>query len=438
MRHPPDDAVRDTGPNAEDAEEAQAAQAAQAAEDVGQDARTALTAVMHTAFFVLLGASLARYLARHGPEPRTPWVIALSVLLAALYVLGPALGARLTARRMIWLGAVVATWATLVALAPSFAWCAVPLFYTGLRTLPPRAAVTLVALLTGLVVAAQLELAGWADPNVLLAPPAVAAIATAVFVTMERQSARQRALIDDLVRTRRVLAATERREGMLAERERLAREIHDTVAQGLSSQRMLLQAADLLWETDPDTARSHIRTAASVAEHNLAEARRFVHDLTPADLASGAGLRDALAALAERETDAALTVRLYTEGTPAAPLPALVESALLRIAQGALANVREHAAATTATITLTCLDDQIVLDVADDGRGFVPGTAGASGTPGAPGAPVRGRDIRGHGLPAIRARLRQLGGTLTIESAPGEGTVLSAAIPLTSPPPEPE
>jgi signal transduction histidine kinase len=397
------------------------------ARELERDDRTTLTVVMHTAFFVLLGASLARYLARHGPEPRTPWIIALSVLLAALYVLGPVLGARLTARRVFWLGAVVATWAALVALAPSFAWCAVPLFYTGLRTLPQRAAVTLVAVLTALVVAAQLRLAGWPDPNVLLAPPAVAAVATAVFVTMERQSARQRALIDDLVRTRRVLAATERREGMLAERERLAREIHDTVAQGLSSQRMLLQAADRVWETDPATARSHLRTAASVAEHNLAEARRFVHDLTPADLAGGAGLRAALAALAERETDADLTVRLHTEGTPAAPLPALVESAVLRIAQGALANVREHAAATTATLTLTCLDDQIVLDVADDGRGFDPRT------------PADRESVRGHGLPAIRARLRQLGGTLTIESAPGEGTVLSAAIPLsTTPPPEPE
>jgi len=397
------------------------------ARELERDDRTTLTVVMHTAFFVLLGASLARYLARHGPEPRTPWIIALSVLLAALYVLGPVLGARLTARRVIWLGAVVATWAALVALAPSFAWCAVPLFYTGLRTLPQRAAVTLVAVLTALVVAAQLRLAGWPDPNVLLAPPAVAAVATAVFVTMERQSARQRALIDDLVRTRRVLAATERREGMLAERERIAREIHDTVAQGLSSQRMLLQAADRVWETDPATARSHLRTAASVAEHNLAEARRFVHDLTPADLAGGAGLRAALAALAERETDADLTVRLHTEGTPAAPLPALVESAVLRIAQGALANVREHAAATTATLTLTCLDDQIVLDVADDGRGFDPRTPADRGS------------ARGHGLPAIRARLRQLGGTLTIESAPGEGTVLSAAIPLsTTPPPEPE
>ncbi|MFF9134486.1 sensor histidine kinase [Streptomyces sp. NPDC014806] len=386
------------------------------------DTRT-LTVIMHTAFFVLLGASLTRFLLRHPGEPHTPWVLALSLSLAVLYVLGPTLGAHLTARRLAWLTAVVAAWAVLVTLAPSFAWCAVPLFYTGLRTLPLRAAIILVTALTALAVAAQLQLAGWADPNVLLAPPAVAAIATAVFVVMQRQARRQRALIDDLIRTRRELAATERREGTLAERERLAREIHDTLAQGLSSQRMLLQAADRLWDSDRDTARSHVRTAAAIAERDLAEARRFVHDLAPADLAGGGGLLTALRAVAERASTDGLDVRVHAEGTPVQPLPALVESALLRIAQGALANVREHAGAATATLTLTCLDDQIVLDVADDGRGF---DAAAS-------ARRPAGSVRGHGLPAIRARLRQLGGTLTIESAPGEGTVLSAAIPLEPP-----
>ncbi|USQ89835.1 sensor histidine kinase [Streptomyces phaeoluteigriseus] len=386
---------------------------------------------MHAAFFVLLAASLARYLARHAADPRTPWIIALSALLAVLYVLGPALGARLT--RLAWLGPTVAAWAVLVLLAPSFAWCAVPLFYAGLRSLAPGAAIPLVVLLTALTVVAQLRLAGWPDPNVLLAPPAVAAVATTVFVVMRRQSARRDALIDDLVSTRRELAATERREGTLAERERLAREIHDTLAererlareihdtlaQGLSSQRMLLQAADRLWDTSPGTARDHVRTAAAIAERSLAEARRFVHDLTPADLTDGGGLEAALRALADRDTTPALTVRVHTEGTPSVPLPAPVESALLRIAQGALANVREHAGATTAALTLTCLDDQIVLDVTDDGHGFdVPATT----------ADPTG--VRGHGLPAIRARLRQLGGTLTIESSPGEGTALSASIPL--------
>ncbi|MFE9121678.1 sensor histidine kinase [Streptomyces sp. NPDC007172] len=394
-----------------------------------------LPVVMHAAFFLLLGASLARFLIRHPGDARTPWIIALSTALALLYVLGPALGSRPTPRRLAWLGGVVATWMVLVVLAPSFAWCAVPLFYTGLRTLRPRAALVLVAVLTAFVVIAQVELSSDGfDPNLVLAPPAVAAIATAVFVQMQRQAdrqrelaERQRQLIDDLLRTRRELAATERREGTLAERQRLSMEIHDTLAQGLSSQQMLLQAADRVWATDADAARRHVRTAESIAERNLAEARRFVHDLTPADLAEGGGLDEALRALAARESaesqseSAAFEVRCHIDGAPVPALPERVGSALLRIAQGALANVREHAGATTAALTLTYLGDQVVLDIADDGRGFTPRPLGVR-------APAPG--VRGHGLPAMHARVRQLGGTLTVESSPGEGTVLSAAIPL--------
>ncbi|MFD9457052.1 sensor histidine kinase [Streptomyces sp. NPDC059985] len=398
----------------------------------------ALATVMHAAFFLLLGASVARFLLRHPGEPRTPWVLALSIALSLLYVLGPVVGATRTPgpldrgttgtgtrppgrgrqatgptlRRRIWLGLVVATWVVLVVLAPSFAWCAVPLFFTALRTLPPRAAIVLVALLTAFVVAAQVRLSTAFDPNLFLAPPAVAALATAVFVHMERQTRAQRALIDDLIRTRRELAATERREGTLAERQRLSMEIHDTLAQHLSSQQMLLQAADRTWESDPGTARAHVRTATDITARGLAEARRLVHDLAPPELENGAGLADALRAL---DAGPDIAVRFHLEGT-AAPLPDRAESALLRIAQGALSNIREHSGARTAALTLSFLGDQVVLDIADDGDGFTePRSAGPD---------------RGHGLPAIRARVRQLGGTLTIESTPGEGTVLSASIPL--------
>ncbi|MEU2392448.1 sensor histidine kinase [Streptomyces sp. NPDC007369] len=374
-----------------------------------------LATVMHTAFFLLLAASVARYLLRHPGSPDTPWIIALGTALALLYVLGPALGAAPTLRRLAWLGLVVGVWVVLVVLAPSFAWCAVPLFYTALRTLPPRAAIVLVALLTVFVVAAQLQLSREFDPNLLLAPPAIAALSTAVFVHMERQAQAQRELIDDLIRTRRELAATERREGTLAERQRLSMEIHDTLAQHLSSQQMLLQAADRVWDDSPATARAHVRTATGIAARGLAEARRLVHDLAPPELAGGAGLADALRAL---DAGPDIEVRFHLEGTPV-PLPDRVQSALLRVAQGALANVREHAHARTAALTLSFLGDQVVLDIADDGAGF-----DRTRPPRASG------EERGHGLPAMRARVGQLGGTLTIESTEGEGTVLSAAIPL--------
>ncbi|MEU1205132.1 sensor histidine kinase [Nocardia sp. NPDC005825] len=374
-----------------------------------------LGTIVHSAFYVLLAASLLRFVLRHPESPRMPWVIGLSLALAVLYVVSELRASE----RLVWFALLVSGWAVLVVLAPSFAWCAVPLLYTGLRILPVRVALALVAGLTAFVVWAQLKLAGWIDPNLLLAPPAVAALTTALFLGLLRTTERQAALIDDLRATRRELAATERREGTLAERQRLAMEIHDTLAQGLSSQRMLLQAADRIWDSDPGAAREHVRGAAGVAEHNLAEARRFVHDLAPTDLAAGGSLVAALEAMARREGGDTLTVRVHVEGA-AVGLPAGVEAALLRIAQGALANAREHAEANTVTITLTDLGDRLVLDIADDGTGFDPATLPTAAD-------------RGHGLPAMRARLRQLGGVLTVESAPGDGTVVSAEVPLERP-----
>ncbi|GAA4846667.1 sensor histidine kinase [Kitasatospora terrestris] len=433
-----------------------------------------LAAVMRLAFLLLLGTALLRYLDHHLHSALTPWVIGLSIALGITHLRGRA------ERRPAWLAVLLALWVVLVLMAPSFAWCAIPLLYTVLRALPAKAAIALVSVLTALVVVAELRLADSFDPTLPLLPPAVAALATAVFLHMERQGARQRALIIDLISTRRELAATERREGALAERERLAVEIHDSLAQGLSSQQMLLQAADRTWENDPGTARTHVRTANSIAARNLAEARRFVHDLAPADLADLGTLDAALRALAEREAaESGLPVRFHLDGTPV-PMPTTAEAALLRIAQGALANIREHSDASAAAITLSYLGDQAVLDVVDDGRGFSPDqTSGSptssssaardlrhrggsgrsprfsgssrsarssgrsddsldpsdSGSNGPDGrrAPTRARreqNSRGHGLPAMRARLRQLGGSLTIESVQGEGTVVSASIPL--------
>ncbi|AJC61249.1 histidine autokinase [Streptomyces sp. 769] len=392
-----------------------------------------MEAVISASFVLLLIAAMARFLTHHPGAPGTWWVIALTTLLAVAYVGRPAVDGAIAPRwRRAWLGVFVLGWVALVLQAPSFAWSAVAIVYTALQLLPARAALALITVLTVLVVVAQVRING-PDPLLIVVPPVVAGLAATVFTHMQRQAARQRSLIEDLVRTRRVLASSQRRAGMLAERERLSMEIHDTLAQALSSQRMLLQAAERLWAADPEAAHRHMTTASDIAERNLVEARRFVHDLAPADLSGGGGLPEALRALARRETAAGAaaegtagdartggpTVRFRIDGDPV-PLPPAVEAGLLRVAQGAVANVREHAHASDAVLTLSYLDEDVVLDIADNGCGFTPGQQGTQGP-----APHRG-----HGLRAMEVRLRQLDGTLTVESHPGDGTVVSAAVPL--------
>jgi signal transduction histidine kinase len=362
---------------------------------------------MHAGFFLLLAASASRLVVRHGLGGTTPALLALSGVLAIAYAAGvvgwDALGRR---GRLGWLLAVVACWLVLVAMAPSFAWCAVPLFFAALRLLSPRAAVIAVVVLTGAVVFAGVYLADRVDPSLVLAPLAVAAMAAVIFLELQR-------LIDELVRTRGELAASQRAAGVLEERERLSREIHDTLAQGLTSMGILLQAADRQWDTAPDAARRHLRRATEAAAANLEEARHFVRALAPPALASGS-LAAALGELAG-PADAEPRVRFRVEGEEY-PVDVEVQAALLRVAQGAVANAREHAAADTVVITLTYLGEAVSLDVADDGSGYDPEDA----------APAPGR---GYGIRAMRDRLAEVGGVLTVESAPGAGTVVAATVP---------
>ncbi|MGC0380162.1 CheY-like chemotaxis protein/two-component sensor histidine kinase [Streptomyces sp. SAI-129] len=158
---------------------------------------------------------------------------------------------------------------------------------------------------------------------------------------------------------------------MLAERDRLAREIHDTLAQSLSSVQLLLHAAQRALPQAPQNAARHIDQARQTAADNLAEARRFVAALTPPTL-EGVTLADALERLCTTTSARhRITARFHLTGDPA-PLTTAHEIALLRIAQSALSNTVQHAEATTADVTLSYLGDHVALDTVDDGHGFDP------------------------------------------------------------------
>jgi signal transduction histidine kinase len=203
-----------------------------------------------------------------------------------------------------------------------------------------------------------------------------------------------------------------REAGAGDERQRMAREIHDTLAQGLTGIITQLEAAQ---QTASDAERERrIGNAKRLARDSLAEARRSVQALRPQAL-EDSKLPEALAEeVARWSATSGVPAEVETTGDPQALHPE-VEVTLLRVAQEALANVAKHARATRAAVTLSYMEDVITLDVRDDGAGF-----NGHATPGPAG---------GFGLIAMRQRVRRLAGQLEIEAEPGAGTAVSASLP---------
>ncbi|HEY8472385.1 MAG TPA: sensor histidine kinase [Natronosporangium sp.] len=200
-----------------------------------------------------------------------------------------------------------------------------------------------------------------------------------------------------------------REAGVLDERQRMAREIHDTLAQGLAGIITQLQAAQRGWHS-AEQARGYVDRALALAKESLAEARRSVQALRPGEL-EDARLPDALSELARRwAADAGVDTHVEVTGDRV-PLSPALEVALFRVAQEALTNVAKHAAASRVGLTLSYIGDAVLLDVRDDGRGMTNGHK------------------PGFGLSSMRQRIRSVGGMLEIESTPGEGTAVSASVP---------
>jgi signal transduction histidine kinase len=225
----------------------------------------------------------------------------------------------------------------------------------------------------------------------------------------EETVARLEAALEENVGLHAQLLAQAREAGMLDERQRMAREIHDTLAQGLTGIITQVQAAQRVWES-PEAARAHVDRALGLARDSLAEARRSVQALRPGEL-EDARLPDAIGDLARRWTDGSgVETRVEVTGDRV-PLSPAIEVALFRVAQEALTNVAKHAGASRVGLTLSYLGDEVLLDVRDDGRG------------------MRNRNRQGFGLNSMRQRIRSVGGSVEIESTPGEGTAISASVP---------
>lgn len=372
------------------------------------------------------------------------------LLAAAVYLAWYGAGAGFAHKRasVWWMLGLLAIWAGMLALSAEFVWLAFPLLLLAGHVLRlPWSLAFMVVVLAASIVAPMLH-PGGVPPGTLLAhligPLVGGGFAFAVslgYDAMLRDAAERERLIDSMLRAQREaerlhdeLAASQREAGATRERTRLARDLHDTIAQELSTIVMLARlglaipsagaGADVpvpAAGADANPAAPAVgarpdRTAQieQLAQHSLTELRRIVAALAPADLdesALAAALARMLGALRD-ETGVTGTLQVDPE-LPALSTP--VEVALLRVAQSALANVRQHARAQTVQVALTAGGGSVRLRLEDDGVGF--------------DQAVRPSDAS-YGLAAMRSRLREGGGELTVRSAPGAGTTIEATLPL--------
>ncbi|PBC96055.1 Signal transduction histidine kinase [Streptomyces sp. OV198] len=238
---------------------------------------------------------------------------------------------------------------------------------------------------------------------------------TETITALERTNAALQQALDENAALHAQLLVQAREAGVADERRRLAAEIHDTIAQGLTG--IIAQLQVVAGATDLTTARTHLERASGLARHSLGEARRSVHNLAPVALADD-GLPEALKkTVAEWAERTGIRADFTVTGT-AEQLHEEIAATLLRIVQEALSNAARHAHATRLGVTLSFLVDEVILDIRDDGQGFDPLAL-----------PERTR-AGGFGLDGMRARAERVAGTLTVEAEPGHGTAVSARVPL--------
>ena len=326
--------------------------------------------------------------------------------------------------RVLWMLALTAVWVAAMFLAPVAVYWVFILFFLFMRAFNGWYGVVGVVGVLAISILVQipdgLTLGGVMGPTV---SALVVIMITYAFKVIARVSAEREALIQELVDTQEALALKEREAGVVQERQRLAHEIHDTVAQSLSSIQMLLHAAERdLMSTGLErealaSPLRRIEVARHSASDNLAETRAMIAALTPAPL-SETSLPEALERIAGSFAQAGeMDITVDVDGQPR-QLPMRVEAGLLRIAQGAVGNVVKHSGASMARVTLTFAPDEVRLDVVDNGQGFD-----------VDALPERPSGLGHLGLDAMRTRARELGGELIIESAPSGSTALSIVVP---------
>jgi signal transduction histidine kinase len=371
-----------------------------------------------------------------GDGTPVPWVLAVSVVFAGWYFGGLLLGERTRDGGLAagWLIGLALIWVGAVAISPEFVWLAFPLWLLAGFVLRMRWAILFSLVVLVVVLAAPVVHTGLTSYANVIGPVVGGVFALGIsrgYLELVRDGRERSRLIASLVTAhgemaelQDELARAQRDAGAVAERTRLSRDIHDTIAQSLTSIGMLATTADA---TAPEPAARAFAQIGDIAREGLADTRRIVNALLPAEL-EGSALAGALQRMLDRMTEeTGIRTELHVDDTVPA-LPVTTEVALLRTAQSALANTRIHARAERVVVSLIDGVDTVRLDIVDDGVGF--DAARWERLSADPGASLGTGAGGGYGLRAMRERLRELGGSLDVESAPGAGAALSASVPI--------
>ncbi|MGO1508290.1 MAG: sensor histidine kinase [Microbacteriaceae bacterium] len=385
----------------------------------------AMDRVVDIGFAVLLIVCGIRYFSRHPLEGVGSAALVLAIgagVSYAIAVIGrrspePVVhGAGLDAvgsRQAIGLLVATGFWLPLVVLAPSFGWCGFALFFAVHRVIRGRLAIVISAAIVVAVSVGLFLMSRGDDLGLVLGPFFGGLVLTYAYTALDRALDAQRTLIAELVDTREQLARSERDAGALAERERVAGELHDTVVQRTATALLMLESDDLHGgEQSPVVSE-----AREALREGLVQTRQLLHGLADpreSEVPLATGLK------AQAQTAGAEFTIIGDERT----VSDAVSHALQRVVQEALVNVHKHAQATWSRVTLTFFDAEIGVDVADDGRG-ISAPAHHSG--------MVDPDSGDFGIRAMTWRVENLGGTLTVESYPNEGTVVSAIVPDAAP-----
>ena len=342
-------------------------------------------------------------------------LVLLVGVLVATYLIGPRFVRSQSSPRlasMIWLSMIALLWVVLVLISAEFIWLAFVLWMLAGHVLNLAAGISFSVIVLFLAIAIPWTQSGPPHAAAIIGPGVGMLFAFGVSRGQLQliHLAQERAdLLTSLIRAQDELAVSQREAGALAERTRLSRDIHDTLAQGFASI-LLLARAGLSTDSDSEQLLTQI---ARTAGENLEESRRIVAALTPAALEEQplVAALDRLATRLEEETG--ISTHLETTGVPTLAIEQ--EIAMLRVAQSALANVRQHSAAQQVQISVSADDDILTLSVIDDGHGF--------------DAQRKPDSESGYGLAAMRTRLAELGGHLEVSTST-TGTTLLATVPI--------